>query len=52
MTKEEIVEAGIDISGKENYNGFTYNIKAEYDAAGIVIQRDVVYDSVGDAIIN
>ena len=50
MTVEDIKKTGIDISGEENYNAFKYTIEAEYDTSGVVIQRDVIYSSKGDAL--
>ena len=47
MTKEEILNTGIDLSGEENYNSFKFKIDAEYDSAGVVIQRELIYSSTG-----
>jgi len=47
MTKDEIINTGIDLSGEENFNSFKFKIDAEYDTAGVVIQRELIYSSTG-----
>lgn len=49
MTKQEVIDAGIDISGDDNFNSFKYSIEADFDAAGVVIDRVVAYNNNGSS---
>lgn len=47
MTKEEVKAAGIDLTDDDNFNSVKYEIKAEFEAAGVVIDKYVTYDKSG-----
>ena len=50
MTKQEVIDAGIDISGDDNFNSFKYTIEADFDAAGVVIDKVVSYNVGGTPV--
>ncbi len=50
MTKQQVIDAGIDISGDDNFNSFQYTIEADFDAAGVVIDKIVSYDTAGTPV--
>ena len=50
MTVEEVKKAGIDLNDNENYNTVKYSIDAEFDAAGVVIEKYVLYDTSGGKV--
>ena len=49
MTKQEVIDAGIDISGDDNFNSFKYSIEADFNAAGVVIDKVVAYNNNGSS---
>ena len=52
MTKEEVKAAGIDLNDDENFNSFKYTIEADFNAAGVVIEKSVVFSPSGTQLAN
>ena len=44
MTKDEVVELGIDLNDDDNFNCVKYSIEADFDTSGVVMNSVVKYD--------
>ena len=52
MTKQQVIDAGIDLGDDDNFNSFQYSIEADFDTAGVVIEKIVTFDQSGAPVYN